>query len=207
MKDFFAYIKNPTLCEESSINWKLFRNLYLWYFLYVACLSICFFILQKLGLPIEKPVRDNFTYWMGIFIVAIKAPIVEEIFFRLPLKKSNTNTLFLIGALVIYAFSIYYKHGKFEPFNFFVVSFIILYFITILFQKIEIKFKYFFYVSCLIFALLHMTNFSEINYITPLLVLPQLGLGLILGFIRMRYGFFYGILFHALVNLPSALVG
>lgn len=57
------------------------------------------------------------------------------------------------------------------------------------------------------FALLHLTNFSVSFplYLAPLLILPQFLLGIIIGFVRLGWGFWYGVLFHALHN--GILVG
>jgi len=65
-------------------------------------------------------------------------------------------------------------------------------------------FKYFFYASILIFGFYHITNF-EITTTTllfsPLLVSPQLSVGSLLGFIRVRFGLSWAIALHAAYNL------
>jgi hypothetical protein len=70
-------------------------------------------------------------------------------------------------------------------------------------------YRLFFYVSALIFGLMHIFNFTGINkfnfVFTPLLVLPQIFVGLILGYLRTQYGFKYGVLFHAMINLVILL--
>ena len=67
--------------------------------------------------------------------------------------------------------------------------------------------KYFglvFYVLTFGFAFYHITNFeitSQILYLSPLLVAPQLFIGLLLGYIRVRLGLEWAMLLHALYNL------
>lgn len=65
-------------------------------------------------------------------------------------------------------------------------------------------FRYVFYAATLIFGFYHITNF-EITTTTllfsPLLVAPQLSVGAILGFIRVRFNLTWAILFHAAYNL------
>ena len=67
--------------------------------------------------------------------------------------------------------------------------------------------KYFnilFYLLTLAFGFYHITNFeinSTILYLSPLLVAPQLIIGLILGYIRVRLGLAWAILLHAGYNL------
>jgi len=71
------------------------------------------------------------------------------------------------------------------------------------FFKNKRYFKYVFYILTLLFGFYHITNF-EINSTTallsPLLVAPQLSLGAILGFIRVRFGLWWAIALHAIYN-------
>ena len=56
----------------------------------------------------------------------------------------------------------------------------------------------------LIFALAHIFNYElEANqyWMTPILVLPQMLLGLMLGYVRVKYGLWASILAHAMNNL------
>ena len=65
-----------------------------------------------------------------------------------------------------------------------------------------------FYLFTLVFGFYHITNFEltpTILYLSPLLVSPQLFIGLLLGFIRIKLGLHWAILLHAAYNL--ALVG
>jgi membrane protease YdiL (CAAX protease family) len=60
-----------------------------------------------------------------------------------------------------------------------------------------------FYGSALLFALLHLSNY-EGGLSSPIMliaILPQFFVGLILGYVRMRFGLIHAILFHAIYNL------
>lgn len=64
-------------------------------------------------------------------------------------------------------------------------------------------FKGIFYLSAVLFALVHISNFESqpmVYLLAPILVLPQLILGLILGYIRVRLGLLWSILLHASYN-------
>ncbi|RAJ12644.1 CPBP family intramembrane glutamic endopeptidase [Arenibacter echinorum] len=64
-------------------------------------------------------------------------------------------------------------------------------------------FKYCFYASVLLFAVVHMSNFEltgEVYYIAPLLVAPQLILGVFLGYVRVKLGLLWSICLHAMYN-------
>ena len=70
----------------------------------------------------------------------------------------------------------------------------------------ERLFPFFFWASTLIFACIHLFNFSEgALWVLLPLVLPQFVLGAILGHLRVHYGLWTAILLHALQN-GTALV-
>lgn len=70
------------------------------------------------------------------------------------------------------------------------------------------KFPVIFYASIIVFAVIHIFNFyniSNIWYILPLLVLPQLLFGALLAYIRMKYGISWSIVGHCLHNGMASL--
>lgn len=78
----------------------------------------------------------------------------------------------------------------------------------LVFFKTPKSFKLAFYISILLFGLIHLTNFEDLNgqyWAAPIVVLPQLFAGTFLGFIRIRQGLPWSILLHAAHNF--VLVG
>lgn len=72
-----------------------------------------------------------------------------------------------------------------------------------LFRK-KRRFSWFFYVFTLIFGFYHITNFEmrpTILLLSPVLVAPQLVAGIILGYVRIRFGLLWAIALHACYNL------
>jgi membrane protease YdiL (CAAX protease family) len=72
------------------------------------------------------------------------------------------------------------------------------------FFKKSVYFKYIFYLLTLAFGFLHIINFEItpiIVLLSPLLVAPQLTVGVFLGFIRVRFGLNWAIALHAFYNL------
>ena len=70
-----------------------------------------------------------------------------------------------------------------------------------------------FYLSALVFGFLHIFNFydrGDMWFLLPLLVLPQALVGVILGYIRMKYGFIWSVATHCLhngmISIPLVLV-
>lgn len=97
-------------------------------------------------------------------------------------------------------------------------EFIFRYFLRYKGQKTESKhynkwnrhFPYRVYIFSIVFGILHITNYSNNNFLfyllSPFLVISQLSGGFVLSFIRVRLNFFYGFLFHAFWNLLFVIV-
>jgi hypothetical protein len=64
-------------------------------------------------------------------------------------------------------------------------------------------FPLYFYISSLLFGVIHFYNYEYDNthiLFLPLITSPQIFSGFFLGYIRIIYGFWYGVLFHAVSN-------
>ncbi len=65
-------------------------------------------------------------------------------------------------------------------------------------------FNYIFYILTLIFGFIHISNFELTKstiLLSPILVAPQISVGFILGFIRVRFGLVWAMALHSLYNL------
>ncbi|HMB61636.1 MAG TPA: CPBP family intramembrane glutamic endopeptidase [Eudoraea sp.] len=72
-----------------------------------------------------------------------------------------------------------------------------------IFFKKQAYFRYVFYMLTLAFGFYHLTNFEitpTILVLSPLLVAPQLCVGALLGFLRVRFGLLWAIGLHAAYN-------
>jgi membrane protease YdiL (CAAX protease family) len=81
-----------------------------------------------------------------------------------------------------------------------------------LFCKYKKAFRWIFYAFALIFGYVHITNYeltTNVLLFSPILVGPQIILGLFLGVIRVKLGLIYAMFFHAFYNgilvIPSVL--
>lgn len=120
-------------------------------------------------------------------------PFFEELIFRLYLRYKNNYLLHFIISLV--SLSGVKNKKKAETM------------LTSLWQK---KYKYLFYFSALLFGIVHITNYKlsyTILLLSPILIAPQILLGLFIGFLRVRYGFVWGYLLHALHNAVFISIG
>jgi hypothetical protein len=65
------------------------------------------------------------------------------------------------------------------------------------------------HVSVVSFAFMHIFNFIDLEvwmyFIFPILTAPQILMGYILSFTRLKYGFLFGVLLHMLINFTVSL--
>jgi hypothetical protein len=172
---------------------------------------------------------DDYPILLVLFSVAIWAPITEELGFRLGLRFSPIR--WGIGGSFLIFFLLAFVNLPFLPTGFlsfnswggflniflllsFLFIFIFLFLKIVPIQNFVKKFytKFFpaiFYILTISFAILHFTNydvnFKEIWYFAPLLIVPQFFLSFLISFVRMRYGFFWGVFTHFLNNTMAII--
>jgi len=173
-------------------------------------------------------------FFVLLFMVLIWAPTTEELTFRLGLRFSpyrlSLSAAFLFFVLLSILHTFNYKtivilfdkiasYGPFASIGFFIIM--ILAISSILgryLSKTKIErslnifyvkyFNYIFYTSTFIFALVHIFNFINIQIVwklIPLLALPQLVIGFVLAYIRMKYSIAWSVFFHFLYNSLAAV--
>lgn len=199
--------------------------LYVWSFVIITLILLVIdkvFLVKLLHLPsIAKEASNNsggLHIKLGVFkeilIVGLLAPLVEELMFRMPLTLKKASVALAIAA-IIYRFtddnivSFDYQNTRDWIRVLACVSiFSIIY--KFLPQRFldslrNNHFKYIFYISALFFGLIHILNFATPDYrlwaFYPFYVMPQISMGLFMGTLRMKYGFFWGWSLHALNNL------
>ncbi len=179
---------------------------------------ILFSVDFKLGSTTTNELTDfvqSNSYLYLLLVGGIALPFFEEIGFRLPLFFHPVSLGIAVSYVFILLLSILFPQAPSNPF--FTLSMIgislLIGGIGILFSfwkrtSIELFWKRYFrliyYGFAVLFGFLHISNFSGASiwvfYLTPLLVLPQFLSGLVIGYIRMQFGFFWGFTFHAVWN-------
>ena len=154
---------------------------------------------------------------IGVFVV----PLIEEVIFRLPLvfKPFYLSISSCFSSLIIIS-KFYFHTGYLNFDNLFFIRLLIAIVIgivmylftrkyTVLIERFwDIYFKWVYYGSIIMFGSLHITNFEltkENLLLLPFLTLPQLIAGIYTGYIRVKYGFIYTLIFHSMNNLISLL--
>ena len=144
-------------------------------------------------------------------MAVIFAPLVEEAVFRLPLRYAAGNLLLPLLLILLFIPSLFAPMTSGILIGVILLLGLIFYFFnqktdgqleTQLNHSWEEKFPLIFWLFTFAFAILHLTNFSDAIpiYLAPILILPQFALGIIIGYIRIGWGFWYGVLFHAMHN-------
>lgn len=206
---FFKYLKNPHYIKNEKIYWHLFLKLLISF--YVISIPIGLICGQLIKLMNFYDLEFHYSTFKILVAGIILGPIIEELFFRFLLKPKYNNLIiffcFSIGMIILSLI----KSNKQYLIFFFATGFVSFFFIRNkkylrIAQKYFIKhFCYIFYLSCILFGFYHITNYSPITYklvlIMPIIVLPQIISSTFIGFIRMKFGIIYSILFHSVTNI------
>lgn len=151
-----------------------------------------------------------------IFLAVILAPLWEEVVFRLPLRYTPFNVAFPLGLGMMFTLSILIENEVLPKMAGLLLTVGGLGFSALLYfwlkqqdsRKIHAFYEkwigWLFYGLALAFGLIHIGNFTSLGsqawLLAPILVLPQTVLGLFLGFIRLRHGFWWAVLTHGFHN-------
>ena len=147
--------------------------------------------LEQLGLwdedmhSLQKIFQEMEPVLIFLFAVIV-APLFEEVIFRLILK-FRSNFLILWSIHIGVALHLGQKRSLLK---------------TV--RKVWGKFYgWIFYLMAVAFGLMHIMNFESslnIYLLAPILVAPQILIGINLGYLRVRFGLIWSILFHAFYN-------
>lgn len=198
-KELLVFLRKPkehiAQSEPTKSKIKLLFTAYL-IFLLPVMLSSSFFLLAE-HFEVINGEDHKLIDMLGdtpvavtLFLVAVMAPIWEELIFRLPLRweRAYLFQIFLsplrLGGKAVYQNGLQGFHTWWQK-----------------------KYPYVFYFTVFAFGLIHVANFKaegpfwQLILWAPLLVMPQILLGGLLGFIRLRLGFWWSVLLHGSHNL------
>lgn len=234
MINYFSYLKHPKPINsyEPSLSFKeksiIFLNTTLITFglaIVAAIISVLFDKFLVLTFSIKSLANfqvSNFDHAVKNFgkykliCVAVIVPAIEELIFRLPLRKKSSFIAYSIAMLLYPLFGFSYFHFNFWSLEFYLFAglfFVLLpfclyrFFVWINLEAIlKRNYKIYFYFMATLFAFVHIANFKPLNYhlifLYPIYVLPQFVMGVSLGYLRNKCGIKYSWLLHGLINLP-----
>jgi len=193
-QEYLQFLKKPNPNPnhqkiKKKKKWQILLSFLLIDFLLVLPTSFLIYSIQEIGnINLDNHAVSDLANNHGIIFLllvgGIITPFIEEIIFRLPLNYKRNYLFKLVGFFI----------GKEAVKNFWYKYFTV-----------------FFYLFTAAFAAVHIFNFRDesiwILILSPLLVLPQIIGGTILGFIRMKLGFSWSFLHHAMFNIILISIG
>ncbi|WP_367272541.1 CPBP family glutamic-type intramembrane protease [Flavobacterium sp.] len=157
---------------------------------------------------------DNYPIYLTVFI----GPFIEEILFRLGLVVNKKNISIFLSILVHEILRRSFIKLDFQNVLYFyiivltVISFILAwtYLTPQIINSIQKKKKWLIVFSIISFGLLHITNIKiihpELILFYPFFVLPQSIMGYFITNLRLKNGFFWGLLLHSLFNFIAIVL-
>jgi len=231
LEEFLYFLKAPIFNykKDQPLDFITATKLYFLVFVFEMLVFIPVSAIIGLeGIPhaMEGLMEKN-SLIMMILLAVVLAPISEEFLFRFHLRYNPLIVLFVAIVAIVLAGLVYnyYSPETFEslqeisqlqalvvsPFGLSVVLILALLAMIIgyllvkgsKYSLVEKEFPFIFYLTALVFGMVHISNFGldpDKWYLAPLLVLPQLILACYLGYIRIRNNIGYSIYIHALNN-------
>jgi len=142
----------------------------------------------------------------GLFIYIIRYPLLEETVFRLWLKPGKYNHYISLACCLGTLLYMWIRYGLDNIFTwyYYIVLIAVILINKFTSGKDNNHFRLWMYISAILFGFVHLNNYADVLSIDiwkyPLLVFPQLCLGLAAAYIRLRYGFKYSVLLHSVNN-------
>ncbi|GAB3656649.1 hypothetical protein GCM10028791_28620 [Echinicola sediminis] len=198
-------------------------SLYLVYFVFVLLYAIFLKSLDAyVGIPKHRAFAglEGKSWYYVLLIGVVIVPIVEELVFRLILVPTKRNVLLSTFFISFFFINHLSGHGKYtlDKDSILIISACLI--ITVVTVKVVDKFgllvpkgthrNYLLFYSIVIFGLVHVGNLrldALHHYLLfPVILLPQILLGLILSYLRCEFSLGKAMLFHGMVNLFPALI-
>lgn len=215
LKNFSILAKTGSLPKENRTTKEtIILGLKLFFILYAIKISTGLVVaLLNVNGFIELPERVNNFYFENKFkellIVAMYAPLYEELTFRLGLRFSKVNfSVLCTGVLYIIVVVVFDVE---KPYAWLVSTILGLFFYVLIKEKnVDVIFNFWiknqlliFYVLLSFFSLMHLNNYVfSINMIKyfPILLLPHFIGGFIYSYARLNSGIILAIILHSLNN-------
>lgn len=197
LKELLSFLKNPG--DKADSNQKVSHKVKQLASLAVIDIALMIAIIwpvmslvEETGLvdtdehAMEKVIREA-PVWLVLILAVLLAPLVEELIFRTFLTFRRNYPLRLVIALA--GLGGLRSKAKVRAF---------------LQRNWRKHYRVFFYSMAAFFAFVHIYNYelsAAVWLLLPFLVLPQLIAGLLLGYMRVRYGLLWSMYLHGIHNL------
>lgn len=224
LKAFFAYVRRPSFGPRLAHNrrgdgwWSDFKvhtplKLLLKWALFLWAINIG--VLAPLAVGVAESMGANHRIRLDIpyllLLAAVWAPIVEEFLFRFGLRRPKL-ALFYVPILI---FVVHNGANKWSLGIVVLLSFSLVLFdlyrqtgsqhaLPFKWRRIYRQwFPFVFHASVMSFAAVHLANYQfqqNLNWLLPVLILPQWLTGLVVAWMRMRDSFACAVVMHGIFN-------
>ena len=220
---YWHFLKRPELLKLSKDKKTLVKDFYWLLLLDLLFVAIVFSIYYGFShfriikeYKEEVDVLKKYGIYGALFIGGIIAPLTEEFLFRWHLRKRYFTIYFVCFSMALIVG--YFIHSSYLNWPIFIVFLIISLILHSYFKRISTTRKqrfwmklypYIFYYTALVFGLVHLTNIKGLTLADPaflFFVSSQVFGGLSMGYLRIKHGLIYSILFHACFNLIAILL-
>ena len=213
---YWQFLKYPHLLRISSSKKDLkndFIALLILDFLFATLVMGIFYTLLSLKLIREYEEADMFEWGLPVALLlgGVLAPVIEECIFRWQLGKPGLSIYFVMLSLIFSMF--WFTENDYVLFCGAVILLVVALVFHALMNRLSGRrasrawrryFIFLFYFTAIIFGLVHITNAKGLTFADPsflLYVSSQIFGGLSMGYIRLKYGLPYSMLFHTCFNL------
>jgi hypothetical protein len=220
--DIIAFIKAPHIERDTikPIKTKLYDTiaLFILKMMFLIPVLLFFALVYDPDNVQSQNMADRFSPLVLLLVGGIILPLVEEIAFRLSLVFKPFYFALSSSALFYYLLTKAVFQTKISAFDdtFFLrlwgsLGFGIIIYLAVnrtavrqLLEKFWVaNFRYIYYLSCIVFAWMHLSKYELIwlnVVLLPILTLPQLMSAIIYGYTRVVFGFQYPLLIHITMN-------
>lgn len=201
LNDFWRFAKRPTDVKSNLSDKDIAKNMLVIFGFELLVVLLFILIISPFEdqLNLDKNMLEDFlknSPFLFLVLGTFVSPFVEELIFR----------FFITLRRAFYILWPMYLVGS--VFN--VKRFTVLKNTVGLWKVI---FPFILYLSSISFGLIHLANYEnyhDIIWLAPLITFPQLFLGVVLGYTRIKYGFKWGFFLHmvhnALIIIPTVIL-
>jgi len=177
--DIWRWVKNPKegFLQDTSFRAKSIKlfQIFILDFLAAGVFGLTLGYINNSVQRLETPLEAMNLLELMI-LLSLAAPIIEEIIFRLPLVYKRN----------------YIARGLDKVTNGFVA------------RKWDSLYRYFVYIMAVGFGFIHLANFSDISFLllvlSPIVIGSQLVGGLMISYVRVKFGFMWAVAHHVIFN-------
>ena len=227
LRNYWDFLLQPNL-EQNTFRFRI----KLWNFLVVLGLdvvivaillgviySVKYFGWLDINLYNEPDVPNMIMFVSWVLSVTLVIPLIEEFVFRLHLRPTKVNLGISVVAIIIYPIVNFFPKNcsaaLMTIIGALVVLLLVLYFAfsgrinRMIEEQWHKNYLIVFCITALVFGGVHILNYKltlSLLIFSPLVVAPQLFLGVNIGYLRVRYGFGWGLLLHIVHNIVFAVI-